>query len=136
MDSTVDASGVGQSSLEVSTLTGTSRGDRGEGVSATTLIAVTFCVLAVVMALVLTLLFSSDLELYGDDGDPGGEDDAAKIPTHYPGSGSPPATVTEAPTNTTSPPVPVTSTQTASRPLPPATPSPVGPTSPPCSDYS
>ncbi|KAL3185814.1 hypothetical protein MRX96_028700 [Rhipicephalus microplus] len=97
MDSTVDASGVDQSSLEVSALTGTSGGDEREGVSGVTLIACVFCALAFAVAIVMALLFT-DFELSGS-----------------------PAALTEAPKATT-PSVPVTARQTASRPPPPPTP--------------
>ncbi|KAL3185817.1 hypothetical protein MRX96_028703 [Rhipicephalus microplus] len=97
MDSPSDESGVYQSSHEVSTLTGTPGGDEG-GTSAITLIAILFGGVAFAMAVFLALLFSSDLELYGIDGDSGGEDDVAKPPTHYPGGySSPPAAVIEVP---------------------------------------
>ncbi|KAL1413900.1 hypothetical protein MTO96_007949 [Rhipicephalus appendiculatus] len=115
MDSPSDASFVGQSSLEVSTLTGTSGGDEreGEGVSAVTLIACVFCAVAFLLGLVLVLLFSSDLELYGGDDDSDGEGDDEKFPTRYPPgsrSGSPPPVPVTAPPPTMTPPAPVTTT--------------------------
>ncbi|KAL1413901.1 hypothetical protein MTO96_007950 [Rhipicephalus appendiculatus] len=128
MDSTVDESGidspsdasfVDQSSLEVPTLTGTSGGDEREreGVSAITLIACVFCAVACLLGLVLVLLFSSDLELYGGDDDSDGESDDEKFPTRYPPgsrSGSPP------PVPVTAPPPPMTTKRRPSPP-PPAT---------------
>ncbi|KAL3185815.1 hypothetical protein MRX96_028701 [Rhipicephalus microplus] len=125
MDSPFDAFGLDGSYLELAPRVGSPRGLE-EGTSAITLVAILFCGLAFAMAVGLALLVSSDLELYGNGDDSGGEDDdVAKIPARYPaGSRSPPAAVTEAPIKMTSSRAPVTRRQTTSRPSPPATSSP------------
>ncbi|KAL1425940.1 hypothetical protein MTO96_018651 [Rhipicephalus appendiculatus] len=127
MESPSDASFVDQSSLEVSTLTGTPGGDEREGVSAVTLIACVFCAVAFLVVLVLVLLFSSDLELYGGDDDSDGEGDGEKFPTRYPPgsrSGSPPPVPVTAPPPPMTPPGPVATTTAKRTTRPPRPPTP------------
>ncbi|KAH6933824.1 hypothetical protein HPB50_018308 [Hyalomma asiaticum] len=133
MDSSSYESGIDQSGLEVSTLTGTSGDNEGGGVSAVALIAIAFCGIAVVMAIVVALLFSSDLELFDDgegSGRGGGKDDEVDYPTRYPPVSSAPAAVTDSPMKKTPPPLPITTRGTTKRP-PPKTPRPVATRSPP-----
>ncbi|KAL3185825.1 hypothetical protein MRX96_028711 [Rhipicephalus microplus] len=100
VNSSFDASGVGQSSLEVSALTGTSEDDERERFSTVLLIACVFCALAFLMVVAM-VLFSSDFELY-EDTDSGGEDTYKPPIFTRPSSGSgSPAAVTEALTKTT-----------------------------------
>ncbi|KAL1413903.1 hypothetical protein MTO96_007952 [Rhipicephalus appendiculatus] len=120
MESTWGISGEGQSTLEVSALTGTSREEEQDDSNTVTLIMIAFCGLALTLSLVVAILFTRDLEIYDDSDGAGGHanDDDTRFPrgprsSSSSGSGPPAAvndtsTTMEAPTATTPGQVPTT----------------------------
>ncbi|XP_070392655.1 uncharacterized protein [Dermacentor albipictus] len=130
MDSEWDTSGVDQSTLEVSNLTGSADTDEGEEDFSVTLVAVVCCVLACIIAISITLLLFGGVEVFEDADSGGGGDgrhgDDVEYPTNYPPvDRSPPQpVVTERPTKKAPPSPPVAARPRVTR-SPPRTPRPI-----------
>ncbi|XP_070390209.1 uncharacterized protein [Dermacentor albipictus] len=130
MDSEWDSSGVDQSTLEVSTLTGSADTDEGEEDFSVTLVAVVCCVLAFIIAIAIALLMFGGLEVFEDadsgGGGRGGDGGDVEYPTKYPPvDRSPPQpVVTERPTKK-APPSPLVAARPRVTRSPPRTPRPI-----------